>query len=152
MTSSEPYLLDTNVLVYAVDQASSHHIAASSLANKGFNGDIPVCVSPQILSEFFATLTNPKVVSTTREQSEVVSEMRKYFVSKRILKIYPTSETLRVMLELLEKYPVSRQDVYDLQLVATMLSNGVTKICTYDANDFRKYKGIEVLTPDTVLG
>ena len=151
MISPEPYLLDTNVLVYAVDQMSPYHKAASSLANKGFNGDIQACVSPQILSEFFATVTNPKVVSATTEQKEVVSEMRKYFVSSRILKIYPTSATLKIMLDLLDKYAVSRQDVYDLQLVATMLSNNITTICTYDVNGFRKYQGIEVLTPDAIL-
>ena len=51
------------------------------------------------------------------------------------------------MIALLKTYEVAKQEVFDLQLAATMLSNNVTRIYTYNQNDFSKFKELEVLTP-----
>ncbi|MBO3800258.1 MAG: hypothetical protein FGF52_04320 [Candidatus Brockarchaeota archaeon] len=42
-------------------------------------------------------------------------------VSKNILKIYPKEDTLQRTIELLEKYNLKGQKVFDAQQVATML-------------------------------
>jgi hypothetical protein len=41
----------------------------------------------------------------------------------------------------------TKQEIFDLQLVATMLSNNVSRLYTYNKDDFIKFKEIEVLTP-----
>jgi predicted nucleic acid-binding protein len=38
-------------------------------------------------------------------------------------------------------------EIFDMQLVATMLSHGVSRIYTYNINDFKKYTEIEVPEP-----
>ncbi len=44
------------------------------------------------------------------------------------------------VLDLLKRYKITRQEIFDLQLVATMLFNNVTNIYTYNKPDFSKFK------------
>ena len=147
MTTSEISLLDTNVLVYASDETSPFHQASKNLRERGLKGEVLLCVSPQILAEFFAIITDPKRVNNPRSRQEALAEIEKYYHSKSILKIYSGPEIIERMLDLLKKYEIKRQEVFDLQLAATMLSNNVTQIYTYNQADFSKFKEIEVLTP-----
>ena len=74
-------------------------------------------------------------------------EIEKYVKTKNIVKIYPGTQSITRMIALLKTYEVAKQEVFDLQLAATMLSNNVTRIYTYNQNDFSKFKELEVLTP-----
>ena len=150
MTISNLCLVDTNVLIYAADEMSPLHHEASILRDKGTRGEVPLCVTPQVLAEYFAIITDPKRVKQARTQLEAVMEIKKYFDTRQIAKILPNEITFPKFLELLAKYPVKGQEIFDLQLVATMLSNGISRIYTYNKNDFTKYQEIEVLSPDAV--
>ncbi len=89
MITSDTCLLDTNILVYAADETSPFHQDAKVLREKGINGEVSLCICPQVLSEYFAIITDPKRVNEPRTQKEAVFELEKYFSSKNILKIYP---------------------------------------------------------------
>ena len=147
MTTSDIALLDANILVYAADETSTYNQATKLLREKGLKDEIPLCVCPQVLSEFFSTVTNPKRVNKPRTQKEALLEMEKYFYSRNILKIYPGTEIMERILGLLKKYKVSQQEIFDLKLVATMLSNNVSRIYTYNQADFAQFEEIEVLNP-----
>jgi len=147
MTTSKISLLDTNVLVYAADETSPFHQAAVSLREKGLKREVLLCICPQVLCEFLAIITDPRRVNSPRTQKEALVEIEKYFHSENILKIYPGPELIERMLSLLKQYKIARQDIFDLQLVATMLSNNIARIYTYNQADFVKFKEIEVLTP-----
>ena len=152
MITSELGMVDANVLVYAVNEDASFHNKALPFVEAGLNGDIPICLTPQVLSEFFATVTSPKRLGTPLSSDRATLEVENYLLKGEADMIYVHRGTLETMLELLKKYPVTQQDIFDLQLAATMLSNGVKRIYTYNTADFTKYIGIEVLTPDVVLG
>jgi predicted nucleic acid-binding protein len=38
-------------------------------------------------------------------------------------------------------------DIFDVQLVATMLANDVTRIYTYNRPDFERFGEVKILTP-----
>lgn len=40
--------------------------------------------------------------------------------------------------------------VHDARLVATMKTHGVSRLLTFDVDDFKRYTGIEVIHPKTV--
>lgn len=147
MITSEIGLLDTNILVYAADDTSPFHQAAVELREKGLKGETLLCICPQVLNEFFAIVTDSKRVSSPRTQKEALLEMEKYFYSKNILKIYPGPDIIERTLDLLKKYEITKQEIFDLQLVATMLSNNVIRLYTYNREDFSIYTEIEVLSP-----
>lgn len=147
-TSDEPGFVDTNVLVYAADTTAEFHEPSRRLRERGFRGEVPLAVSPQVLMEFFAVVTNPRRVTNPRSPQEARAEIEKYIRAGTIRKIYPHEDIVERMLTLLQQYPqVARQEVFDLYLVATMLSNGVSRIYTYNQEHFRRFEGIEVLTP-----
>jgi predicted nucleic acid-binding protein len=146
--SDEPALLDTNVLVYAADASSPFHEAARQLRDCGGRGEIPLVVSPQVLLEFFAVITHPRRVHTPRSPQEASAEMAKYMRARRIRTIYPGPDILRRVLALHAQYPhVARQDIFDLALVATMLTNRIARIYTYNQQHFTPFQELTVLTP-----
>jgi len=141
-------MLDTNILVYAADDMSAFHARSQEVRDRGMQGDIPVAVSPQILFEFFAVVTNPRRVSQPRSPQEAREEMEKYLNAPAIRKISPGDDLLRRVLTLLEQHPqITRQDIFDCTLVATMQANGVRRIYTYNRQHFTPFADIEVLTP-----
>jgi predicted nucleic acid-binding protein len=50
-------------------------------------------------------------------------------------------------MDLVRRYPVTGADVFDLQIVATMLLNDVQRIYTFNARDFEMIRAISVITP-----
>ncbi len=149
MTSAEPVLLDTNVLVYAADQTSPHHEASRELRDRGRAGEVSLCITPQVLFEFYAVVTDPRRVARSLTPEEAAQELAQYFADGSIPKIHPGPDIARFALDLLRRYQLSKQHVFDLALVATMLANNVGRICTYDVAHFEPFTEIETVTPDT---
>jgi len=147
MKTAKPILLDTNVLVYGQQKKSEFYKRSRKILEQGFKGKLSVCVCPQVLMEFHSTVTNPKRVTGPVSTAESLEQIKKYVASKNILKIYPSEDTLGHALRLIEVYGIGKQDVYDAQLVATMLSNDIDRIYTFNLQDFRKFQEIEALEP-----
>ena len=55
-------------------------------------------------------------------------------------------------LGLLQTHPVTRARIFDVQLVATMLGNGVRRIYTFNVRDFTPFPELEVLLPTAPEG
>jgi uncharacterized protein len=142
-----PVLLDTNVLVYYHQDLSPFHAKARAILEMGLRREALLCICPQVLMEFYATVTNPRRVTDPVSPDQALSEVEKYFTCSWLGKIYPKEETLKITIDLLEKYRVRRMEVFDLQLVATMLTNGVIHIYTFNQPDFVKYSEIQALLP-----
>lgn len=50
--------------------------------------------------------------------------------------------------ELAERHRITGANVFDLQLAATMIENGVRRIYTYNRADFESLAELDVLTPE----
>jgi predicted nucleic acid-binding protein len=139
--------LDTNVLVYAADGTSPFHHPSKHLRDSGLRGEVSLCVFPQIFSEFFAVITDSRRVSNPRTREEAATEIEKYLKAAYLLKLYPGPDVMDIMLDLLRRYQVKRQEVFDLQLVATMLSNNIKRIYTFNREHFDRFAEIDALDP-----
>jgi len=147
MTTSEMALLDSNILVYGHQTLSGFHQQARALLGKGLDGEIRVCVCPQVLMEFFAVITNPRRVTAPVSPRKATAEVEKYLRADTIDMIHPMNETINYTLDILRRYPVKAAEVFDAQLVATMLSNGVTHLYTFNLDHFKRFKEITLLIP-----
>ncbi len=140
-------LLDTNVLVYALDAEAGNHAIARTILDASNNAGAGLCVVPQILAEFFAVVTSSRRVRnplTPVQAADVITNV----LMLPGLSMLPTPADLVVRwLELLGRYPRTGQRIFDLQLVATMLGNGVTRICTFNDADFAGITGVDVVRP-----
>ncbi len=78
MITSETALIDTNVLLYAYDETSPYHSESLQLVERGRKGEIPLCITPQVLSEFYSLITNPRRTSMHFTASEALAEVEKF--------------------------------------------------------------------------
>jgi predicted nucleic acid-binding protein len=72
--------LDTNVLVYSVYADAEHHRAARFLVDQAQSQDAALCLTPQVLAEFYAVVTNPRRV-TEPKPPEVALETISTFLA-----------------------------------------------------------------------
>jgi len=147
MTTSKIALLDSNILVYAADTTSPYHQESRDLRKRGLKGELILSVCPQVLSEFYAVITDKKRVNDPRTREEALLEIEKYMNSRNIFKIYPSTETMKNMVDLIKQHQITKQRIFDLQLVATILSNNINSIYTYNQEHFSEFEEIQVLTP-----
>ena len=57
--SPELAMLNTNVFVYAYHTDTPHYSAAFPLLDRAQDPGALLCVSPQVLAEFYAVMTRP---------------------------------------------------------------------------------------------
>ena len=146
-TSHDLALLDANILVYADQEEDEHHKAAKALRDRGQRGELSLCITPQVLNEYFAVITSPRRITHPLEPAVAMAEVEKYVHSRHIRKIYPTPAVHDYIRSLFQQHPVAGPGIFDLYLAATMLSNGVKRIYTYNTKHFAPFSEIEALTP-----
>ena len=139
-------LLDTNILVYATDAESPFHRRAKEIRDCAERGEMKVCLALQVLTEFYSTVTNLKNRAPLSPK-EAKEEVERYLESRNFLKICIRTTTIEKMVELAENHKIKGQNIYDVQLVATMLDNGVKEIYTANDKDFKEFEEIEVVNP-----
>lgn len=71
-------LVDTNVLIAAVFPHHKHHSSARSLFDHIQDGELRVCVSPQVLAEFFAVVTDSRRVTNPRIPEEALTAIEAF--------------------------------------------------------------------------
>jgi predicted nucleic acid-binding protein len=140
-------LIDTNLLVYAFYPEVPQHLAARWLLDQAQEETAGLCVSSQVFAEFYAVVTNPRRVSPALDSKAAlqrIDEVR----SLPGLTILPVPvDVIDRWMTLLRRHPVTRQRIFDVQLVATMLANGVTRIYTFNLKDFQPFPEITVIQP-----
>jgi toxin-antitoxin system PIN domain toxin len=144
-TLTERVLLDTNVLVYAMNQDAEHHASCRRLLDRAVDGQVPACLAQQILFEYFAVVTNAKQMPTPLTAAEAASDVEK--ISRLFPILQTTSGVVASTLSLARTLGVVGRRIFDLVLAATMFENGVTTIYTYDAH-FANIPGVVALRPD----
>jgi len=142
-----PAIVDANVLVYSLYAEAEHHSSSRALLEKSQSGAIPLCVTLQTLLELYAVVTDSRRVTVPRQPEEAIGviEMLLRIPGIRLLPV-PADIVSRVV-ALARKYPVSRGAVFDLQLLATMLGNGIRTIYTFNRQHFERFNEIETRTP-----
>ena len=140
----EPALVDTNVLVYALDPSSAFHAASRSLRDRGLLGVEPLFLSPHILWEFFSVVTNPSAVPKPLTPDAARAEVEKYATALPL--VFPTDQIVDDVTRLMTQTPVSGRRIYDLVHVATMIENNIARVYTFDAG-FPVVPGIDVRKP-----
>lgn len=146
-TSDSPALVDTNVLVYALLPEADEHAASRALFVRAQSGELALCLTPQVLAEFYAVVTDPRRVTAPQKPPEALNAIRQYLAMPSVRLLPVPEDVVTRWVKLVEDRPVTRGAVFDRQLAATMLGNGVTRIYTYNRPDFEVLEGIEVLTP-----
>lgn len=141
----EPGVVDANVLVYALDATASQHLSSRTLLDAARDRSTTLYVTLQILCEFYSVVTNAKRVAKPRTPADALAAISALLVILNVLPV-PT-HAVAGCLDLLRRRPVIGGEVFDLQLVATMLANGIQRIYTFNAGDFKPFTELVVVRP-----
>lgn len=140
-------MVDTNVFVYFLYDASPQYAAAQALLNQARQPETRFCLTSQVMTELFSTITNPRRVSPAFEPEAALQEVEKFLALPGLLLLsIPASVVVR-WIALARQHGISRADIFDVQLAATMLEHSVRRIYTFDVQDFERFDEIEVLVP-----
>lgn len=141
-------LIDTNVLIYAIQEDTSQHAASRRLVDMVAAGSPLGCLFPQVLLEFFAVMTDARRLEEPATSAEGLELVRTY--SSLIPVLQPSPAALSLLMSLVGDLGIRGQRIFDTFLVAGMIDTGVDTVCTYNTKDFRGYP-TTALTPDEIL-
>lgn len=140
-----PVLLDTNVLVYATNTDSPFYAHARELLDQAISGELQASLTPQILAEYYAVITDARRVARPLTPKQARRQIETLL---QVLPLVSLQEgTSQRMVELAERYEIRAQEIYDAQVVAAMLDHGIPMILTANDQDFQRFREITVRNP-----
>jgi len=133
------------VLVYAtlLDFDPVKNKEATTVLNKLRKTKSELFISTQILREFYAVVTNDKYLKNPLTPKQA-NEQIKFFINT--FNTLPVTENIFPLLAVLsEKYNITGQKIHDTAIVATMLTNELKTIYSFNIKDFKNIKEINLL-------
>lgn len=140
-------LFDSNILVYSQNRKDPRCQICLEWLTKTELKQIRGVISLQNINEFTSATLSTQEINKKRIDYAEIAQTNKNFASVFEI-IYPSEITFKIFNELLTKYSTNKRKAYDMFLVATMLSNGVRQILTYNTKDFAEFKEIKVISPE----
>jgi predicted nucleic acid-binding protein len=143
MTSAEPVLVDTNVLLEATDEARAHHGPAREILERHPR----LRVAAQMIREYLVVATRPvEANGLGLEPGAALANVREL---RRVLRLLPEERPiLPAFLRLLEEVPCRGRRIHDAHVVATALVHGLKAIVSLNTGDLAPFASrIAVITP-----
>ncbi|MEQ8540429.1 MAG: PIN domain-containing protein [Coleofasciculus sp. D1-CHI-01] len=137
--------IDTNVLAYVVNTKAPLHRAALEIFRPSETEIL--CVSSQVLAEFYSYITNPTILAKPLEPTEAMIRIKRICQMPHVCLLPTPLDLFERWLILLEERPVTNGGIFDLLHIAIMLAHHVTSIYTFNVNDFSWCSQIEVIDP-----
>jgi uncharacterized protein len=104
-------------------------------------------VTPQVLAEFYAVVTNRRRVTHPRSPQEALDVIDQVLALPGMTLLPVPVDVVSRWTALARQQAVTGARVFDLQLAATMLGNGVRRVYTFNDDDFKSIPGLEVVVP-----
>ena len=136
--SENNLLLDTNILIYSIDE-NSHYI--EPVRKLLINPDYNFFTTSKNISEFLAVVTEGPSPSLAVESAlQAVKDFTRIFSL-----LYPTRESFVLFQKMLSRYKPRGIKIHDLEIVSIALAHDVTQVVTIDYKDFSNIKEIELI-------
>jgi len=140
-------LLDPNLLVRAYNKSSPNQKQASKILKQALKGEIDACLTSQVISEFFAVITNPKRVECPLRLDEAADLCLDLWACREIEKVTPTSSTPLEVFKLAKELRLVKGRIFDCIIAVTSKENRIDAIYTENVSDFENYSFLKALNP-----
>ncbi|MCB0567419.1 MAG: PIN domain-containing protein [Phaeodactylibacter sp.] len=127
-------LLDTNILIYALDKGNPfHHDAVTLISDPSLN----FFIATKNISEYFAVCSKlgiplPKAYGFYLQ------------VCQNTQILYPDHQSLSVFEQLLQKYQPTGNRVYDMEIVSVAIVHQIPEVAKVNVKDFSGISEIKV--------
>lgn len=134
-------LVDTNILVYAINSASPKQKVAQQFLQEHKNH---LYIAHQNICEALRVLTHSKFSHPMNERDAIKAISR---ITSSLTVIRPDSGTIDIALSVIMKYHLRANLIFDAYLVATVLTNDISVIATDNVRHFRIFEEISAINP-----
>ncbi len=139
-------LLDVNVLVYALDEASPFHAGAHAWLTLQLQQRVQVGIPWPTILGVLRLSCNPLVVKASRTTAQAWKHMEKLLALPGIWIPLPGEQHASILGRLLTRdQDVSRRVIHDAHLAALAIEHGLI-LCSVD-NDFARFEGLRWENP-----
>lgn len=138
-------IVDANLLLYAVDADSPHHVPASEWLVEALNGDRRVGLPWQSLGAFLRIATHPRIAANPLTPGEAQGHVDAWLAAGPVWVPPATESTARIYAQLARAHLVTGNLVPDAQLAALALEYGV-EVVSADS-DFARFPEVSWLNP-----
>lgn len=134
------YLVDTNVLLTATQPQREHFKKAKHILDNWSAAGRQLCVSGQILREYFAVATRPMVSNGLGlEPAEAAQNVEAF--CRRMVFLEEDDRVSALLRELVVALTIRGKQVHDANLVATATVHRVDLLVTANVSDFERFAG-----------
>jgi len=143
-------LVDTGVLLRAFDRSSPHQRTILQALRKLWSESHELVTTSQNIAEFWNVSTRPAQARGGFGLAIAAVDLRVKLIEK-LGDVLPFSDrAYDEWRRLIVAHQVVGVAVHDAKLVATMATANINCVLTLNEQDFRRYSGITILTPDGV--
>jgi predicted nucleic acid-binding protein len=133
----EPVFLDTNVLIYAAIPAFPQHGDAVLRLSELEADGAPLWISRQTLREYLSALSRPSTYTPSIPMATLLADISALLARFSVVEDGPSVTT--ALTTILAAVPCGGRQVYDANIVATMMSGGIRRLLTHNVGDFRRF-------------
>ena len=124
-------LIDTNVLIYAIDEDSLYFSQSQRII---CHPNVSLYTTSKNISEFLAVMTRG-----TENALSIYDALNAVGDFDNFLNIlYPTKDTYRYLMRLLRKYNPVGLKIHDFEIASIGIANGIDQIVTFNQKDFNQ--------------
>lgn len=130
-------LIDTNILVYGIDQDSKFYSLSRKILD---HSNHQLVTTSKNLLEFLAVITRSSGYNLNTDLAlEILDD-----IIQSMDVIYPSQDSLAIFLELMGRYKPSGLKVHDFEIISIGMSEGIHQIATFNKKDFQDIKEISL--------
>jgi uncharacterized protein len=130
-------LVDANVLLYAVNEDSQHHLVARRWLDEALGGATTVAWSWPVLLAFVRIATRPGIFVRPLPVSAALDVVRAWLAAPSSVVVEPTRQHLEILASQLTEHGTGGNLVSDAHLAALAIEHRAT-VVTFD-RDFERF-------------
>lgn len=134
-------LVDTNVLVYAVNEASPFHVPSRSWFDAALSGGDTVALTWQALTGFVRIVTHPVAFAAPLTTDQAIDQVENWLASPASVVVEPTARHASILRDLLSAVGrIGGNLVNDAHLAALAVEHRAG-VVSFD-HDFGRFPGV----------
>lgn len=134
-------LVDTNILIYAVNADSPKHKQSQKFLKDNLG---KLEITHQNVLEAIRVLTHRKFSHPMSLKNALDAILT---IAKSCHVMSPNQSTYYITIELIKSHRLTGNRIFDAYLAATSLSNGINTIATDNVGDFKNLTEIKIINP-----